>query len=139
MKEIKVLLVEDNEADIILTSEILASVGIDQAIKVTRDGAEAIQFIKKEGPFENEHTPDLVLLDINLPKISGKEVLSFIKKHDAYKSIPVIIYTSSEMEKDVIECYDAGAELYLNKSHSMESFEKVVTAIREFTESHFPG
>jgi len=139
MKEIKVLLVEDNEADIILTSEILASVGIDQAIKVTRDGAEAIQFIKKEGPFENEHTPDLVLLDINLPKISGKEVLSFIKKHDAYKSIPVIIYTSSEMEKDVIECYDAGAELYLNKSHSMESFEKVVIAIREFTESHFPG
>jgi len=139
MKEIKVLLVEDNEADIILTSEILASVGIDQAIKVTRDGAEAIQFIKKEGPFENEHTPDLVLLDINLPKISGKDVLSFIKKHDAYKSIPVIIYTSSEMEKDVIECYDAGAELYLNKSHSMESFEKVVIAIREFTESHFPG
>ena len=139
MQELKVLLVEDNEADIILTSEILASVGIDQAIKVTRDGAEAIQFIKKEGPFENEHTPDLVLLDINLPKISGKEVLSFIKKHDAYKSIPVIIYTSSEMEKDVIECYDAGAELYLNKSHSMESFEKVVIAIREFTESHFPG
>jgi len=139
MQELKVLLVEDNEADIILTSEILASAGIDQSIKVTRDGAEAIQFIKKEGPFENEHTPDLVLLDINLPKISGKEVLSFIKKHDAYKSIPVIIYTSSEMEKDVIECYDAGAELYLNKSHSMESFEKVVIAIREFTESHFPG
>jgi len=136
MQELKVLLVEDNEADIILTSEILASAGIDQSIKVTRDGAEAIQFIKKEGRFENEQTPDLVLLDINLPKISGKEVLSFIKNNNEYKSIPVIIYTSSDLEKDIIDCYDAGAELYLNKSHSMDSFDKVVKAIREFAESH---
>jgi len=136
MQELKVLLVEDNEADIILTSEILASAGIDQSIKVTRDGAEAIQFIKKEGRFENEQTPDLVLLDINLPKISGKEVLNFIKNNNEYKSIPVIIYTSSDLEKDIIDCYDAGAELYLNKSHSMDSFDKVVKAIREFAESH---
>jgi len=136
MQELKVLLVEDNEADIILTSEILASAGIDQSIKVTRDGAEAIQFIKKEGRFENEQTPDLILLDINLPKISGKEVLSFIKNNNEYKSIPVIIYTSSDLEKDIIDCYDAGAELYLNKSHSMDSFDKVVKAIREFAESH---
>jgi CheY-like chemotaxis protein len=137
MRDLKVLLVEDNEADIILTSEILSSAGIDQSITITRDGAEAIQFIKKEGRFENEQTHDLVLLDINLPKISGKEVLSFIKNHNEYKSIPVIIYTSSDLEKDIIFCYDAGAELYLNKTHSMESFDKVVRLIREFAENHY--
>ena len=137
MRDLKVLLVEDNEADIILTSEVLSSAGIDQSLKVARDGAEAIQIITREGRFVNEQIPDLVLLDINLPKINGKEVLSFIKKNDAYKSIPVIMYTSSDLEKDIIDCYDAGADLYLNKSHSMDSYEKVVKTIREFTQKHY--
>ena len=137
MRDLKVLLVEDNEADIILTSEVLSSAGIDQSLKVARDGAEAIQIITREGRFVNEQIPDLVLLDINLPKINGKEVLSFIKKNDAYKSIPVIMYTSSDLEKDIIDCYDAGADLYLNKSHSMDSYEKVVKTLREFTQKHY--
>ena len=137
MRDLKVLLVEDNEADISLTSEVLSSAGIDQSLKVARDGAEAIQIITREGRFVNEQIPDLVLLDINLPKINGKEVLSFIKKNDAYKSIPVIMYTSSDLEKDIIDCYDAGADLYLNKSHSMDSYEKVVKTIREFTQKHY--
>lgn len=137
MRDLKVLLVEDNEADIILTSEVLSSAGIDQSLKVARDGAEAIQIITREGRFVNEQIPDLVLLDINLPKINGKEVLSFIKKNDAYKSIPVIMYTSSDLEKDIIDCYDAGADIYLNKSHSMDSYEKVVKTIREFTQKHY--
>ena len=137
MRDLKVLLVEDNEADIILTSEVLSSAGIDQSLKVARDGAEAIQIITREGRFVNEQIPDLVLLDINLPKINGKEVLSFIKKNDANKSIPVIMYTSSDLEKDIIDCYDAGADLYLNKSHSMDSYEKVVKTIREFTQKHY--
>jgi len=136
MRDLKVLLVEDNEADIILTSEILSSAGINQPIAIARDGAEAIQFLNKEGQFSKDQTPDLVLLDINLPKINGKEVLNYIKKNEAFKSVYVIMYTSSDLEKDILYCYDTGADLYLKKSHSMDSYDKIVQTIRDFTIKH---
>jgi len=132
-----VLLVEDNDADIILTCAVLADAGLDKHLALARDGAEAISFISKKKQYAKKDTPDLIFLDINLPNVSGKEVLEFIKKNQEYAYIPVIMFTSSELEKDIFDCYGNGADLYLNKSNSMSSFYKVVKTIREFTEKHF--
>ena len=137
MRDLKVLLVEDNDADIILTCAVLADAGLDKNLALARDGEEAISYISKKKQFEKKDTPDLIFLDINLPRMSGKEVLGFIKNNQEYASIPVIMFTSSDLEKDVFDCYDNGADLYLNKSHSMSSFYNVVKTIREFTEKHF--
>ena len=100
MKDLFVLLVEDNEADIELTTQLLSHVQLDNNLHVVRDGAEAIDFISKMNEDLTMPNPDLVILDINLPKIDGKEVLKFIKEDERFKSIRVIMYTSSSWETD---------------------------------------
>jgi CheY-like chemotaxis protein len=132
MKTVNVLLVEDNEADVLLTGEILYQAGVENEIMVARDGSEAIDFIAKRNKFSNAITPDLVLLDINLPKTDGKDVLYFIKNNVPGKTIPVIMYTSSTLESDKLFCYENNADLYLNKPSLIEDFDKVIIAIKEF-------
>ena len=100
MKPIHILLVEDNEGDVFLVTEALEEGKVINKISVTRDGKEAMDFLDKKGKYENIQLPDLILLDINLPKKHGHEVLEYIKEKDELKQIPVIMLTTSSSEKD---------------------------------------
>lgn len=132
MKKIHVLIVEDNEPDVLLTEEVIALAGISAEIQVARDGVEAIDFILKNKQYADAVTPDVVMLDINLPKLNGREVLSFIKSNPKYAGIHVVMYTSSHLETDILFCYKAGVDLYLNKPYAMKDFEKVIEALKKF-------
>ncbi|MCX6299520.1 MAG: response regulator [Bacteroidetes bacterium] len=132
MSAFHILLVEDNEADILLTTELLVQIGMNHSLSVARDGVEAIDYVLKRGKYSEAVTPNLILLDINLPKASGTEVLSNIKKDDKYKKIPVIIYTSSFLEADRIFCESLGANLYLTKANTMAEFSKRIEDFKNF-------
>ena len=132
MKKINVLLVEDNESDVLMTKLILHQVGIENGISVARDGAVAIEFLSKQNRFAESIAPDLIFLDINIPKKNGLEVLYFIKNKMQGKPIPVIMYTSSILESDKIYCLENKVDLYLIKPTLIEDFEKVINTIREF-------
>jgi len=133
MNELTVLLVEDNEGDALLTEELLnQAAGIKMKLYVAKDGTEAIDCILKRDKYTHAGTPDFVVLDINLPKIDGKEVLTFIKGNELYQSLPVIMYTSSESETDMLFCYKKGADLYLSKANTEAEAELVVTAFKKF-------
>lgn len=131
-KEIHILLIEDNEGDIVLTIEALKQARISNTIDVVRDGEQAMQFLHKEGEFQNAAMPDLILLDINLPKIDGKEVLAQIKNNDHLKVIPVVMLTTSDSEKDIFESYHNHANCYITKPVGFQSFIEVIHTIKEF-------
>ena len=131
-KPVHILLVEDNEGDIVLTLEALKEARIHNNVDVIRDGEKAMQFLKKEGGFSNASTPDLILLDINLPKIDGKEVLAYIKNDELLRIIPVVMLTTSDSEKDIIESYSSHANCYITKPVGFENFMKVIWTIKEF-------
>ncbi len=137
MKSLSILLAEDNEADVVLTSELLRQIGDDVSIDVVKDGFEAICYLKKEGNYINAKAPDLVLLDINMPKIDGREVLKFIKTTDQLSSIHVIMYTSSHLESDILYCHNNGCNLYLNKADSMAHYLKIINAMKDYVQTHF--
>ena len=139
MKELKVLLVEDNEADIVLTSEMLNRVGVNMKLTIARDGAEAIDMIAKSADENQSNRPDLVFLDINLPKVDGKEVLSFIKSNESYNSIVVAMYTSSNLESDIIFCHKNDADIYLRKPNSMALYEVIIDTVKRFIDEKFPN
>jgi len=132
MSAFHILLVEDNEADILLTTELLVQIGMNHTLSVARDGDDAIDYVLKKGKYSNSVTPNLILLDINLPKASGTEVIRNIKKDDKYKKIPVIIYTSSYLEADRIICESLGANLYLTKANTMDEFSKRIDDFKNF-------
>jgi two-component system, chemotaxis family, response regulator Rcp1 len=137
MKNLYVLLVEDNEADILLTGEILKQTGIGISLDVVKDGSKALHFVTKKNGCENTPAPDLILLDINLPKKDGKQVLRFLKEDSELRSIPVIMYSSSTLATDILECNRLGAELYLNKPALIEDFADISLAIKAFIVNHF--
>lgn len=126
------MLVEDNEGDIVLTLEAFKDVRIHNPISVVRDGEQAIQYLNREGEFANEQLPDIILLDINLPKIDGKEVLQFIKTHPVYRAIPVVILTTSSSDKDISDAYAGYANCYITKPVDFSNFMQVVQAIEGF-------
>ena len=132
IREIHILLIEDNEGDIVLTIEALKEARVNNTIDVVRDGEKAMEYLKKEGEFRNAVTPDLILLDINLPKIDGKEVLANIKKDEALKIIPVVMLTTSDSEKDIFESYHNHANCYITKPVGFQSFIEVIHTIKEF-------
>ncbi|WP_159473924.1 response regulator [Dyadobacter sp. 3J3] len=132
MKSIHILLVEDNEGDILLTTEALQEARILNRISVVRDGEEAIDFLKQEGKHTLAEQPDLVLLDVNLPKKNGHEVLKYIKKSDEIKHIPVIMLTTSSSEKDINLSYKNHANCYITKPIELDSFLNVVRQIENF-------
>lgn len=131
-REVKLLLVEDNEGDIILTLEALKDGKLKNAVSVVRDGEEAIQFLNKKGEFEQAVRPDLILLDINLPKIDGLEVLTFIKTHPDLKTIPVVMLTTSSSHSDVYSAYAKYANCYITKPVDFSKFMEVVGSIEDF-------
>jgi CheY-like chemotaxis protein len=132
MKKVHILLVEDNEGDILLIEEALEEGKVANQISKVNDGEKAIQFLQKQGEFADEKTPDLIILDINLPRISGHEVLKFIKSSEVYRQIPVIMLTTSSSEKDIMQSYESHANCYITKPVGANEFIKAVTSIEEF-------
>jgi chemotaxis family two-component system response regulator Rcp1 len=132
MKEIDILLVEDNEGDIILTLEALKEGKLKNTVQVARDGQVALDMLLKVTPYENQITPDLILLDINLPKLDGIEVLNQIKTHSFLKRIPVIMLTTSSAEADILKSYNNYANCYISKPVSLASFMEVIASIEDF-------
>jgi len=127
-----VLLVEDNPGDILLAQVAFEKSKFPVNIAIAMDGEEALDFLYKKGKFAEASTPDLVLLDLNLPAKSGSEILADIKNDDELKVIPVIILTTSQAEWDIIRCYQLHANCFVNKPFGFESFDKVVASIEDF-------
>ncbi|HEY4288121.1 MAG TPA: response regulator [Puia sp.] len=132
MQQIHILLVDDNEGDILLTREALGEARIINKISIAYDGVEAISFLKKHPPYRGTEMPDLILLDINLPKMDGTEVLSIIKNDPELKRIPVIMLTTSSAEKDILASYDNHANCYITKPVDLDRFMEVVRTIEDF-------
>lgn len=131
-KEAKVLLVEDNLADVALIQEALHEIGASVDLSVTEDGAESLDFLYRKGEYAQAPRPDIILLDLNLPKKSGYEVLEDVKKHQELRRIPVIILTTSEAETDVARAYAMGANCYITKPPDLDSFFTMVKSIYDF-------
>lgn len=132
MKSIHILLVEDNEGDIFLVTEALEEGKIVNKISVSKDGKEAIDFLDRKGKYENAGVPDLILLDVNLPKKNGHEVLEYIKGQENLKQIPVIMLTTSSAEKDILLSYKNHANCFITKPVDVDSFLKVIYSIENF-------
>ena len=132
MKPLHVLLIEDNPGDAELTRQSLAASKLTISLTVLDDGEKALQYLHKAPPYQKADRPDLLLLDLNLPKLSGSEVLREIKSDRHLKSLPVIVLTSSEEEMEISRCYDAGANCYIVKPVDFNSFIKVVSLIETF-------
>ncbi len=132
MKPIHILLVEDNEGDIVLIKESLEEGRVANNISICRDGEKAINYLTNQGDYKDAIKPDLVLLDINLPRKNGHEVLQFIKETDDLKCIPVIMLTTSSSEMDIIKSYKEHANCYITKPMDVDAFMKAVMEIEQF-------
>jgi len=132
MKAVDILLVEDNPGDVRLTQEALNEGRIKNRLHVVYDGIEAVEFLSKTGKFKNAITPDLILLDLNLPKMNGLEVLEKIKNDPELKLIPVIVLTTSQSENDVHASYSMHVNCFVSKPVEYNSFMKVVKSIEDF-------
>ena len=129
---IEVLLVEDSPGDVRLTREAFRSANPAIRLHVASDGVEAMAFLRREGVFSQAPRPDLVLLDLNLPKMDGREVLSHIKEDEDLKVIPTVILTTSAAEADIVQCYQLHANCYLSKPVQLDAFENLVKSINQF-------
>jgi two-component system, chemotaxis family, response regulator Rcp1 len=125
-------LVDDNPADIDLTSDVLAKSKRHFHVNVVGNGAEAISFLRREGEYAQAPTPDLVVLDLNLPRRDGRQVLSDIKSDPALAKIPVVIFTTSQANSDVSRSYELGANCYLRKPGNLADFVAVVQSMADF-------
>jgi two-component system, chemotaxis family, response regulator Rcp1 len=129
---IEILLIEDNLGDVRLTQEALREGKLANNLHVARDGVEAIEFLRRIGPFASAVRPDLILLDLNLPRKDGRAVLAEIKGDPDLRRIPVVILTTSEAEQDVVQSYDLHANCYVTKPLVLDSFVQVVRSIDSF-------
>jgi chemotaxis family two-component system response regulator Rcp1 len=131
-RAVEILLVEDNPADVRLTIEVFNDSRITNRISAVTDGVEAMDFLHKRGKYADECRPDLVLLDLNLPKKDGREVLSEIKADPELKAIPVIVLTTSDADQDVWKAYESGVNSYIKKPVDLEQFIKIFHSIEDF-------
>jgi CheY-like chemotaxis protein len=132
MKPIHILLVEDNEGDILLTTEALEDAKILVTLSVAKDGKDAIDFVARQGKFKDADLPDMLLLDVNLPRKNGHEVLKYIKENEHLKHIPVIMLTTSSSPKDINLSYNNYANCYITKPIEAVDFLAVVATIENF-------
>jgi chemotaxis family two-component system response regulator Rcp1 len=132
LKPVEILLVEDNPGDARLAVEVMKDSKVNNRINHVIDGEEALVFLRKQGRYDDAPRPDLILLDLNLPKRSGMEVLSEIKADDRLKMIPVIILTVSSDEVDILKSYSLHANCFISKPIDLDQFIKVVSAIEDF-------
>lgn len=131
-KPVEILLVEDNPGDARLAQEALKEDKIKNALHSVADGVEAMAFLRQEGKYTGAPRPDLILLDLNLPKKDGREVLAEIKSDENLKRIPVVVLTVSQAETDILKSYNLNANCFITKPVSLEEFIKVVQAIEHF-------
>lgn len=129
---IEILLVEDNPGDVRLTQEALRDGKILNNLNVVTDGVQAMAFLNREGEYANAPRPELILLDLNLPKKDGREVLAEIKSRPDWKRIPVVILTSSAAEQDIVKSYNLHANCYITKPVDLDQFIHVVKSIEQF-------
>lgn len=129
---IKILLVEDNLADARLTQESLKDCKVLNELFTVRDGVDAIEFLSRKGKCRSMPQPDLILLDLNLPRKDGREVLAFIKESSELKTIPVVVLTSSRAERDIVQSYALHCNCYISKPLDIDEFGEVVKAIEGF-------
>ena len=132
LRPIEILLVEDNPGDVRLTEEGFKEGKIRNNLHVAMDGEEAMAFLRKEGRYTGSPKPDLILLDLNLPKKSGRDVLAEIKIDNELKYIPVVVLTTSEAEEDIIRSYNLHANCYISKPLDLDGFMEVVKSIKDF-------
>jgi two-component system response regulator len=131
-KPVDILLVEDSPTDVLLAEEALEQAQVLNHLHVVSDGVEAMQYLRREAPYENAARPDLVLLDLNLPRKDGREVLAEIKMDDDLKTIPVVVLTTSKAEEDILRAYGLHANCYVAKPVDFDQFTQVVKAIESF-------
>ncbi len=129
---VEILLVEDNPGDVRLTQEALKESKMLNTLSVASDGIEALEFLHRQGKFANANRPDLILLDLNLPRKDGREVLDEIKSDDELKRIPVVVLTTSKAEEDIIRMYTRYANCYITKPIDFDQFILVIKSIEEF-------
>ena len=128
----EILLVEDNPGDVLLTEEALQEGEIPYSLHVVSDGEEALRFLHKENNYINSPVPHIIILDLNLPKLSGREVLAEIKNDSNLKSIPVVVLSTSNSSEDIFKSYELHANCYVTKPIDYYQFSKVVRSIQEF-------
>jgi CheY-like chemotaxis protein len=131
-KPIEILLVEDNPGDVRLAVEALRDAKVANRLHIVEDGVEAMSFLRREGRYTDVPQPNLILLDLNLPRKDGREVLAEIKQDADLKRIPVVILTSSAAEQDVVQAYNLYANCYITKPMDLDQFLKVVRSIEDF-------
>ena len=131
-KLVDILLVEDNPGDVRLTKEAFRDAKVLNKIYVAKDGVEAIEFLHKEGSFTDMPMPDLIFLDLNLPKKNGQEVLAEIKNNRKLKHIPVVILTGSKTDEDILKTYDLHANCYITKPVDLNGFADIMRATEQF-------
>ena len=131
-RPIEILLVEDNPADVRMTVELLKETKVRNTLTVAGDGIEALDLLHRTGKYTHAVRPDLILLDLNLPKKDGKQVLAEIKDDPDLRRIPVVVLTSSKAEEDIVKSYNLYANCYVTKPVDLEQFVKVVKSIEEF-------
>jgi two-component system, chemotaxis family, response regulator Rcp1 len=130
-RTIHILLVEDNPADADLTSETLAE-SSDVQVSLAKDGVEALELLEKDSDWSEPGRPTLILLDLNLPRKDGRQVLAILKTHDLLRRIPVVILSSSESDSDITSCYELGANCYIAKPVDLQTFRATVRSIEDF-------
>ncbi len=131
-KPIEILLVEDNPGDVRLTVEALKEAKVSNNLHVAEDGVEAMTFLRREGRYAGVPRPDLILLDLNLPKKDGREVLEDVKNDRDLKRIPIVVMTTSKAEEDIVRSYDLHANCYITKPVDLDQFMTVVKSIEDF-------
>lgn len=131
-RPVNILLIEDNPGDVRLTQEAFKEGNMDVNLELVMDGVETIKYLRKESPYENTVIPDLILLDLNLPKKDGREVLEYIKSDPNLKRIPVVVLTTSNAEQDIIKSYNLHVNCYINKPVDFDKFFDIIQRIEEF-------
>lgn len=131
-KSVEILLIEDNEGDIFLTKKAFEAAKISNNIQVATDGEMAMKILLRHGKYKECPRPDIVLLDINLPKKDGRQVLAEIKEDESLKKIPVVVLTSSKAEQDIVKTYELHANSYIVKPINLDKFHDIVSAIENF-------
>lgn len=129
---VEILMVDDDEGDAFMAQEALENAKFANNFYIARDGLEAMEFMEKKGKFSEMPTPDLVLLDINMPRMNGHELLSWMREHETYKVTPVIILTTSSSDEDIFKSYEKHANCFITKPLELKQFNEVIKAIDEF-------
>ncbi len=132
MKPVHILVVDDSDGDVFLIKEALSEGKILNKISIVNDGQEALDFLQKKSPFESQELPDLILLDVNMPKKNGHEVLKFIKDDPQLKTIPVVMLTTSAADTDINQSYQSHANCFVTKPVELSDFMQVISSIEHF-------